>query len=537
MENPFLEKHIITSVEIVRSYLFDKPFHLYLKEVFRNHKNWGSKDRRNYKKYCYLILKNAGSLGAYLHSEIHDFHEQWKLHWDDLPVYYWPLCLLHPDTISKLNLIELNYFHWGIDSDNQNHSDYNDKYSSFGDDNFGDDKPHFNNSAIDSQNFAEFKKINSIEHYAIYSSINHADWINSYSRKVSPFNKAIVNWIFELEKGNRVWNAYSALQFSMSQLIDDSGIKHQNHFENRDSGINHQNHLENHDSGIKYQDHFKNHKNFLSKSISRGIDVSKINEWFLKEAPVFYLDKHTGTNQEFPPNSPVNEWVDNGLGIIQDRSSTQSIEFLLKYISKENLVSNLKVWDCCSGAGGKSLSFQIQFQHQFKNANPKNHRELFQSNWICTDVRETIIDNLKKRFKLLDLIQPLAFQLDLLNNTIESFDTNILESNLILADLPCSGSGTWRRTPEELLKTISVMQFAERQFHIMENIIKIKSQMRNRSPYFIYYMTCSVFAMENEKNIELLLQKHPNLECLWQNFFGGYLENADFIYGALIKVN
>lgn len=507
MENPYLEKHILTSIEIVRSYLFDKPFHLYLKEVFRNHKNWGSKDRRNYKKYCYILLKNAGTLGQYLQGDAADFAEKWELQWGDLPFYYWPICLFNPKTISKLNLVELNYSNLGKNSENVS--------------NFNNNELRSFNSSIDPIKSADFGKITSTDNITVTSSINHSkqidrklqdlEWLNSYTSKVSLFNKAIVDWVFELEKGNYNWDAYTALEFSMNQILADSGnLLHNN-------------------SG--------NQKKLHQNSISKGVEVAQINKWFQNEAPVFYLDKNTGLNKEFAPNYPVNEWVDNGLGIIQDRSSTRSIEFLLEYIGKENILPNLKVWDCCSGAGGKSLSFQIQYQHHFKHVNPIIQYELFKSNWICTDVRQTIIDNLKKRYNLLDLTLPKAVQLNLLDDSIESLDSNILESNLIIADLPCSGSGTWRRTPEELLKTVSVMDFAERQLQIMENVLKIKSKRRSGSPCYIYYMTCSVFALENEKNIDLLLEKHPELECIWQNFFGGYLENADFIYGALIKVN
>ena len=75
MGNPYINKQIWTSIEIVTSYQFDKPFHLYLKDVFRNNKNWGSKDRRNYKNNCYLFLKEFGEFQKFLTSKFESFSQ------------------------------------------------------------------------------------------------------------------------------------------------------------------------------------------------------------------------------------------------------------------------------------------------------------------------------------------------------------------------------------------------------------------------------------------------------------------------------
>jgi hypothetical protein len=507
MENPFLEKHILTSVEIVRSYLFDKPFHLYLKEVFRNHKNWGSKDRRNYKKYCYLILKNAGSFHTYLESEVPNFKSIWVKHYSDLPFYFWPICIFHPNCISKLNLTELN------------HSVYKEQ-----------------------------------EPLILY-----LERIQNSKFDLTFVNNYIVNWILALVNGHYTWNAYDALNFSVENAFIESIVLTQNTInKNTDFHIPNNVHIYSgklDKSHLKYESHqnLSTNKSIYIGSLSNGLELSQLNTWFQKEAPVFYLDKTEGLNQEFPPNSDVNKWVENGQGIIQDKSSTLSIKFLLDYLKNpvsadlkfftydsnntELLDSNFKIWDCCSGAGGKSLSFQIQFNHVFKTIHSHLTDNLFKSNWICTDIRQNILDNLKKRFELLGLKHPKTSQMDLLDESIGTDEANVLQSNLIIADLPCSGSGTWRRTPEELIKTVYVGDFAIRQIRIIENILKIKSTVNSKSTYYIYYMTCSVFAQENELNVEILLKNHPHIECLWQRFFGGYSENADFIYGAFLKIN
>jgi hypothetical protein len=48
----FLKKQIDQALLIVAKYQGNLPFHLYIKEIFRNNKNWGSKDRKNYRNIC-----------------------------------------------------------------------------------------------------------------------------------------------------------------------------------------------------------------------------------------------------------------------------------------------------------------------------------------------------------------------------------------------------------------------------------------------------------------------------------------------------
>jgi hypothetical protein len=39
--------------ELISGYDGSVPFHLYLKERFRENKNWGSKDRKRYRACCF----------------------------------------------------------------------------------------------------------------------------------------------------------------------------------------------------------------------------------------------------------------------------------------------------------------------------------------------------------------------------------------------------------------------------------------------------------------------------------------------------
>jgi 16S rRNA (cytosine967-C5)-methyltransferase len=130
---------------------------------------------------------------------------------------------------------------------------------------------------------------------------------------------------------------------------------------------------------------------------------------------------------------------------------------------------------------------------------------------------------------------PLTMSLNLVDLPKKINQPMINSANLIIADLPCSGSGTWRRTPEERIKPLNLEGFTQKQFKIIENILELKKA--SNSSYFIYYLTCSIFSAENEETIQSLKEKYPQIESLWEHFFGGYDENADFIYGSLLKVN
>ena len=144
------------------------------------------------------------------------------------------------------------------------------------------------------------------------------------------------------------------------------------------------------------------------------------------------------------------------------------------------------VWDACSGAGGKSLYFSNKYIKPF--------------DLTCSDKRFTILENLKSRFKTLGLKQPQVELCDLL----EAFQIKTKYDKIIL-DVPCSGSGTWGRSPENIkgFDTNKIEYFAKLQQTICSNAIKnLKSGGK------LYYMTCSVFALENEKNIEYLVQSH-----------------------------
>ena len=216
----------------------------------------------------------------------------------------------------------------------------------------------------------------------------------------------------------------------------------------------------------------------------------------------------------------LNPWVDNGNAYIQDISSQTAMDW-----SNQPMAAfchaNSSVWDCCSGAGGKSISLLKQFPT---------------TQLTCSDVRSNILENLKQRFQLLGLKQPILFVASLngYNDSHKSKDSS-QSYNVILADVPCSGSGTWRRNPENLhfFDTQIIPQFAERQLSILQNVLPSLA-----IGGYLVYLTCSIFAAENENNIKQILQSNKNLQLVSEEFCGGIDLHGDFIYRSVIqKVN
>ena len=141
----------------------------------------------------------------------------------------------------------------------------------------------------------------------------------------------------------------------------------------------------------------------------------------------------------------------------------------------------LSVWDCCAASGGKSiLAYDL----------------IPSVKLTVSDIRESIILNLKKRFAKAAITNYHALVIDLgkSNTPNSSFD-------LIICDAPCSGSGTWSRTPEQLafFNPAKIDHYANLQRTIASNAVpSLKKGGR------FVYITCSVFKKENEATVDFI---------------------------------
>jgi 16S rRNA (cytosine967-C5)-methyltransferase len=146
------------------------------------------------------------------------------------------------------------------------------------------------------------------------------------------------------------------------------------------------------------------------------------------------------------------------------------------------------VIDGCAGAGGKSLHLaELMGNTGEIYAIDSERRRLEELNIRAARAGVGII-----RVKLLSDINPEGFA---------------GKADLVLVDVPCSGSGTIRRNPS-LKWTVteqSVIQYASRQLEILEYNAGFV-----RPGGSLCYATCSIFRRENEDVVRAFLERHPD---------------------------
>lgn len=196
--------------------------------------------------------------------------------------------------------------------------------------------------------------------------------------------------------------------------------------------------------------------------------------------------------------------------VVQDYSSQQVFKPLLPLLTNKG---KIKAWDCCAASGGKSILLS--------DLVPQVHVTV-------SDIRRSIIMNLEKRFGRAGLRNYNSFISDIASSTFildESFD-------LVICDAPCSGSGTWSRTPEQMsfFKAEKIDHYTTLQKTIALNAWKTVKH----GGYFLY-ITCSVFKKENEE-VVAHLQEQTTMELISQEYLKGYNQKADTLFVALFRL-
>ena len=192
--------------------------------------------------------------------------------------------------------------------------------------------------------------------------------------------------------------------------------------------------------------------------------------------------------------------------VVQDYSSQKVLDSL-----KDKNISNKGfAWDCCAASGGKSILLH----------------DLFPNLKITvSDIRESIIINLRNRFKRAGIKQYDYFVADV---SSPSFVPKKL-FEVVLCDVPCSGSGTWGRAPEQLIcfKKEMIQHYA-----LLQKKIVINAASAVKKNGYLLYITCSVFAEENEEVISFVKENTP-LNLVAADYYKGYEMKADTLFAAL----
>lgn len=268
------------------------------------------------------------------------------------------------------------------------------------------------------------------------------------------------------------------------------------------------------------------------EELSDGIDYEKFCESFLLQPDLFLrirpgmkekvLDKLNSSGLKFQllgdnciavANSSKTEDIlqVNNEVVIQDYSSQRIGEFLRLF----KQAPPGKLWDCCAASGGKSILAKDI---------------LGDIDLTVSDVRDSILVNLRKRFKEAGILNYRSYVADLTNLSGNSSIFNH-QYSIIIADVPCTGSGTWSRTPEQLyyFNQSRIKEFALLQSQIVSNVIP-----RLIPGGHFLYITCSVFREENENMISMLKEKF-HLRLMKMELLKGYDKKADTMFAALLQ--
>jgi 16S rRNA (cytosine967-C5)-methyltransferase len=268
------------------------------------------------------------------------------------------------------------------------------------------------------------------------------------------------------------------------------------------------------------------------EELSNGIDHQRFSESFFMQ-PDLFLRLRPGKEElvkqkldkagivfsvlpdsclALPNSSKIDEIIAlNKEAVVQDHSSQRVGEFI--QIFRRGPSDHLQVWDCCAASGGKSIMAKDI---------------LGNIDLTVSDIRESILVNLRKRFKEAGLTNYKSKVADLADPSL-----NIPHSvfDIIIADVPCSGSGTWSRTPEQLyyFEPTKIDEYAKLQRDILKNIVTAL-----KPGGFLLYITCSVFRKENE-DIVNLLQEKMEFELVKMELLKGYTIKADTMFAALLQ--
>lgn len=215
------------------------------------------------------------------------------------------------------------------------------------------------------------------------------------------------------------------------------------------------------------------------------------------------FEKYNPLSWSFPAETNLTELQSfkQGFFRIQDLSTQQTAEF---FKAKESEIW----WDACAGAGGKSLAL--------KDIAPEVIL-------YATDKRPAILGNLEERFRVFNIKKFETFVVNLEEESPENFPM----FDGIIADVPCSGSGTWARNPENLLYFTEndIERYQQKQISILKHIYP---KLKQGKP--LVYITCSVFTAENEDVINQFLQEHKDMEIEEQKYIKGYQRGAENIF-------
>lgn len=243
----------------------------------------------------------------------------------------------------------------------------------------------------------------------------------------------------------------------------------------------------------RFGDNFESAVRALNGRAELNLRVNKSRdkvEAFLEEKSIAYTSGKFAAGALILEGQPrITDWpiYKQGLVEIQDEAAQFAVELC-------DLAPGQQVMDYCAGAGGKTLAAASIL---------KNKGQIY-----ACDVSAKRLKDLKPRAKRAKshIIQPHVLKED--KSALLPYVGKI---DRVIVDVPCSGSGTWRRSPE--LK----WRLTEKKFN---SYIKLQVQLLDEAWKYVkdggrmIYMTCSLFEDENEAQISAFLTRTEGVELV-----------------------
>lgn len=187
---------------------------------------------------------------------------------------------------------------------------------------------------------------------------------------------------------------------------------------------------------------------------------------------------------EPPPNIAKLDAYRDGYVEIQDEGS-QLCAFLAGARPGETVV------DYCAGGGGKTL---VLAQGVGEGGR-----------LVACDVVQKRLDNIRPRLERAGV----AAELRLIGPGGQGMDDLEGQADLVLVDAPCSGSGTWRRRPEDAWR---LTEAEVERLHVLQVAILGRAAKLVKPGGRLAYVTCSMLSRENEASAAAFEAAHPEFK-------------------------
>ena len=157
--------------------------------------------------------------------------------------------------------------------------------------------------------------------------------------------------------------------------------------------------------------------------------------------------------------------------------------------------SGMSVVDFCAGAGGKTLAIAAGMANKGRV--------------VACDVAGKRLEKAKLRFRRAGLHNIETHELK--NENDQWVKHNIGKYDRVLIDAPCSGTGTWRRSPDARWKQLgpSLDELLGMQSRILNSASRLVKQGGR-----LVYATCSMLIEENQNQITEFLKQHEDFKLL-----------------------